>query len=226
VSLNSKDPQKSGLSQTAGAPVIRILGIDPGSRMTGFGVVDLVGRQLKPVAHGTLKIMSTSGRATLSLDARLLKIHRELTQVIEQYRPQVMAVERVFFAKNAVSALKLGQARGAIILCGAIQGLDVVEYSPTEIKAGVVGHGGADKSQVARMVGILTGMKDFATSDASDAVAIAICHAQNLASRGTARALFDQGGSRAQTSLPKSGRKRLSLAEAVGMVSPSRSKSK
>ena len=188
--------------------VTRILGVDPGSRLTGWGIIDLVGNQLKSVAHGTLKIARTHGKAQVDLDQRLLLIYQGLAEVIQTHRPQMMAVEKVFFAKNAVSALKLGQARGAIILTGAMAGLEIHEYSVSEVKAAVTGHGHADKEQVARMVGILTGSKDFATLDASDGMALAICHAQNLAARGSG--------------LPKkiatsSGRKRMSLAEACGV---------
>lgn len=159
---------------------MRILGVDPGSRLTGYGCVDWMGNQLRHVAHGTLRLSGTSGRQEIPLEQRLLLIYQGLSDVITQYKPQILSVEKVFFAKNAVSALKLGQARGAVILTGMIHGLEVVEYSPTEVKQSVVGHGQADKDQVAKMVQLLVGVHDFATSDASDGLALAICHAHSM----------------------------------------------
>jgi crossover junction endodeoxyribonuclease RuvC len=195
--------------------VFRILGIDPGSRLTGYGCVDLVGNQLQHVCHGTLKIASTSGKATVSLDDRLLLIHQGLSEVITQVRPHVMVVEKVFFAKNALSALKLGQARGAAILTGKIHGLEIAEYSPTEVKAAVSGYGQADKDQIARMVGILLGQKNFVTSDASDALALAICHAYRLVSQPVAAASQKPSLS---TQLSSGKKKRMSLAESLGVA--------
>jgi crossover junction endodeoxyribonuclease RuvC len=155
---------------------MRILGIDPGSRLLGYGCIDQVGHQIQHVTHGTLKLLSPS--RSNSLDERLLEIYKGLSQIIEEYRPQMMSIEKVFFAKNAVSALKLGQARGAAILTGKIHSLQIVEYSPTEVKQAVVGYGRADKDQVAKMIQLLVGAKQFETSDASDALALAICHVQ------------------------------------------------
>ena len=195
---------------------MRILGIDPGSRLTGFGCIDLIGNQLHHVAHGTIRLSNTSGKSVIPLEQRLLSIYQELSKVIQQYKPQVMAVEKVFFAKNAVSALKLGQARGAVILTGMIHGLKISEYSPSEVKQVVVGQGDADKDQVAKMVGLLTGRKDFATSDASDGLALAICHAYmsptvTRRSEGVAAALQSASGKRKK--------KRLTLAESLGLNS-------
>ena len=190
--------------------VARILGVDPGSRLTGYGVVDLVGNQLKHVAHGTLKLSSTSGRTTVPLEQRLLSIHQGLTEIILKFKPTVMSIERVFFAKNAVSALKLGQARGAAILCGAIHGLDIVEYSPTEVKSSLVGHGQADKDQVAKMVQLLIGQREFETSDASDGLALAICHAHLMSSNTSVPT--------ATTTLSSGRKKRMTLAESLGIT--------
>jgi len=161
---------------------LRILGIDPGSRLTGYGVIDVCGGKMRHVTHGTLRLSNTGGRVVIPLEDRLLRAHHGLSKIVELYSPDVVAVERVFFAKNAVSALKLGQARGAIILSAAIHGLSVVEYSPSEVKSYVVGHGQADKEQVARMVEFWLGKQNFATSDASDGLALAICHAQVVTS--------------------------------------------
>jgi crossover junction endodeoxyribonuclease RuvC len=198
--------------------VVRILGIDPGSRLTGYGIVDMVGNQLKHVTHGTLKLSNTGGRATIPLEERLLLIYQGLTQVIEEFKPHVMSVERVFFAKNAVSALKLGQARGAAILSGAIHGLDMVEYSPSEVKSIIVGHGQADKEQVAKMLQLLVGVQVFATSDASDGLALAVCHAQMIASKGS-RALTDASSlsNKVKGTQARKGRS-TSLAESLGVT--------
>jgi crossover junction endodeoxyribonuclease RuvC len=135
-------------------------------------------KRIRHVAHGTLRLANTGGKAVIPLERRLLSIYEGLTKIISEYQPSILSVERVFFAKNAVSALKLGQARGAVILSGAIHGLEIAEYSPSEVKSALVGHGQADKYQVAKMVEVLLGKQKFATSDASDGLALAICHAQ------------------------------------------------
>ena len=198
---------------------MRILGVDPDSRLTGYGLVDLAGPQLKHVAHGHLRLSNTGGKAVIPLEERLLLIYQGLSKVIEEYRPQVMVVERAFFAKNAASALKLGQARGVVVVTGAIHGLEMAEYSPSEIKAALTGHGQADKVQVARMVEILLGERQrFATSDASDALAIALCHAQTLGGRArtataTSTAAAWAGG--------RSRRSSNSLADALGITAES-----
>jgi crossover junction endodeoxyribonuclease RuvC len=114
----------------------------------------------------------------MSFEDRLLALYQGLSKVIAEFRPQVMAIEKVFFAKNAVSALKLGQARGAAILTGKIHSLSIAEYSPTQVKQVIAGYGRADKEQVAKMLEIILGRQQFATSDASDGLALAICHAQ------------------------------------------------
>jgi crossover junction endodeoxyribonuclease RuvC len=185
--------------------------VDPGSRLTGWGVVDLVGNQLKAVGHGALKASRTSGRQEVSLADRLLVIHDGLSRLIEQHRPAILVVERVFFAKNAASALSLGQARGVAVLTGAIHSLEVVEYSPSEVKQSLVGHGQAEKSQVAKMLQLLLGPQEFVTSDASDGLALAVCHAQTLGSRGAfgAQAVLGPKASRA------SGK---SMADALGIT--------
>src|SRR3989442_1736355 len=112
---------------------MRILGVDPGSRLTGFGVIDLIGNQMVHIASGTLRLSNTGGKAVIPLEERLLSIYEGLSKVIIEHRPKLMSIEKVFFAKNAVSALKLGQARGAAILTGRIHGLQIAEYSPTEV---------------------------------------------------------------------------------------------
>lgn len=191
---------------------IRVLGIDPGSRLTGYGIVDVVDGEIKHVAHGTFKLSSTSGKTTIPLEKRLLTLYQELTEVIETFRPQVMSLERVFFAKNALAALKLGQARGAAMLTGTIHGLDVVEYSATEAKAMVVGHGQASKEQVAKMLDLLFGKQDFTTSDASDGLALAVCHARALGSH------TEFNNNLQNTLTKKTSKKKMTLAEAMGIT--------
>jgi len=165
-----------------------ILGVDPGSRLTGYGVIQVPegARQVdvtsKVLAQGTLRLANTGGRAVIPLERRLLSIHQGLSQVVREFRPDVMVIEKVFFAKNPLSALKLGQARGAAIVSAAIHGLQVVEYSPSEVKLSIVGHGHADKGQVAQMLRRRLGDAEleFATEDASDGLALAVCHAERL----------------------------------------------
>jgi crossover junction endodeoxyribonuclease RuvC len=193
---------------------MRVLGVDPGSRLTGYGCVDLIGNQLRHVLHGTLRLANTSGKATVPLEERLFLIYEGLSKIITEIRPQIMVVEKVFFAKNAVSALKLGQARGAIVLTGRIHGLSIVEYSPNEVKQAICGQGHADKDQVAKMVQLLVGKQEFETSDASDGLALAICHAHAAKTIGTkgldyAKALQAASGRRS--------RKGNSLAESLGI---------
>ena len=202
---------------------MRILGVDPGSRLTGYGCLDLIGNQLRHVAHGTLRLSNTGGRAVIPLEERLHSIYLGLGEVIREHKPKILAVEKVFFAKNAVSALKLGQARGAVILTGMIHGLEIVEYSPTEVKQTVTGQGHADKDQVAKMVGMLTGRRDFATSDASDGLALAICHAYRSMIEGSRGSAYAQALSRASG---KRSKKTPSLAESLGITNapPSRRK--
>ncbi len=151
---------------------MRVMGIDPGSIKSGYGVVDMVGQQLMMIAFGVIKTPPKS-----LLPERLLTISDRLRALIEQYQPDVVAVEDVFFAQNATSALKLGQSRGAILLTAAQAGLDVAEYSPLEVKQAVVGYGRADKVQVQHMVKTLLGLQEIPRpDDAADALAIAICH--------------------------------------------------
>ncbi len=156
---------------------MRILGVDPGSRQTGFGCVDWQQRKLTYVSCGTLKLSSVHGKSVVPLEDRLVLLFDELSQVIADHRPQVMVIEKVFFANNVTSALKLGHARGVAMLVGKRQGLQLVEYSPTQVKSTVSGYGQADKQQVAKMVQLILGKREFSTFDASDGLALAICHA-------------------------------------------------
>ena len=148
-----------------------ILGIDPGSRITGFGIINVVGCRNEYVTSGCIRV------ADKSFPERLKKIFDNITEIIERYCPQEMAIEQVFMAKNAGSALKLGHARGAAIVAGVNQGLPVSEYSARQIKQSVVGSGAADKAQVQHMVKILLSLSDLPQEDAADALAAAMCHA-------------------------------------------------
>jgi len=156
---------------------IRTIGIDPGSRATGYGVVEGDGRRLLYVASG---VVSLPGR--LPLWERLGIIYGRLSAVIEEHRPHCMAVEEVFLAKNVKSALKLGQARGAAILAGVNAGLEIHEYSALQIKQAVVGYGRAAKEQVEDMVRFFFGLRGSINPNASDALAVALCHLNTGAS--------------------------------------------
>jgi len=157
---------------------VRILGIDPGSQRTGVGIVDVdAAGRLAHVFHGALAV---AGEASFPL--RLKRIFDELSDIIAAHRPTECAVERVFMARNADSALKLGQARGAAICAVVSQGIAVHEYAATEVKQAVVGSGRGDKNQVQHMVGVLLGLKGPLQADAADALAIAVAHAHTRAS--------------------------------------------
>ncbi len=149
----------------------RIIGIDPGSRVTGYGVIDSIGGKATYVASGALRL----GDGALA--PRLCLIHQSLQQLIDEHRPDVMAVERVFMHRNADSALKLGHARGVALCVGALLGLEVVEYTPQQIKQAVVGGGRAAKDQVQYMVKLLLNLRGRLQVDAADALGVALCHA-------------------------------------------------
>ncbi|MEH6550241.1 MAG: crossover junction endodeoxyribonuclease RuvC [Pseudomonadales bacterium] len=154
-----------------------ILGIDPGSVRTGYGIINAVGSKLEYVASGCIRLPKEE------LPERLKVIFQSLTEIIESYQPQMVSVEQVFMGNNASSALKLGQARGAAIVAAVNQGLPVSEYSARQIKQSVVGTGAADKSQVQHMVRLLLSLAGNPQEDAADALAAAMCHAhthQNL----------------------------------------------
>lgn len=150
--------------------MIRILGVDPGSRMTGYGLVDCDGCRSRYVASGRLQVAGDSLAKKLGL------IFRELSELMAEYRPQQFAIETVFMHRNAGSALKLGQARGAAICAAVMRELPVAEYAPREIKQSVVGKGGADKQQVQHMVRVLLNLSHAPQADAADALAVALCH--------------------------------------------------
>jgi crossover junction endodeoxyribonuclease RuvC len=148
----------------------RILGIDPGSRITGFGVVDFVGDCPTYVASGT--VSSPDGE----FPDRLRQIFTSVSEIVTEYRPDVVVIESVFMHKNAGSALKLGHARSAALCATFEHDVDVVEYAPREIKQAIVGTGAATKEQVQHMVVALLKLAAVPTEDASDALAAALCH--------------------------------------------------
>ncbi|MGX9726020.1 MAG: crossover junction endodeoxyribonuclease RuvC [Candidatus Electronema sp. VV] len=155
---------------------MRIIGIDPGSRITGYGIIDKLGPSLGFVACGTIR-----AEREKDFTRRLLVIFDGLSEVIERHRPEAAAVEDVFVAHNARSALKLGQARGAAVVALLRQGLPVHGYPPRLVKQAVTGYGHAEKEQVQHMIQVLLELSGPPSSDAADALAVAVCHAQRLA---------------------------------------------
>lgn len=150
-----------------------IMGIDPGLTSTGYGVIEKKGDQLRALGFGGI---ATSSREKLS--SRLAKIYDEVKALIEEYRPDLVVVEELFFNSNARSAMVVGEARGGVILAAAHCGVGVEEYTPLQVKQALVGHGRADKRQVSYMVRALLSLEGEVTSShASDALALAICHA-------------------------------------------------
>ncbi len=150
---------------------MRILGIDPGSHITGYGVVDGEKGRLVHICDGSI-VAGSKNPLTLRLAAIFNLIHK----VIGEFKPDAVVIEEIFYAKNARSAIMLGHARGVAMLCGAQHGLPIFEYSPMKIKQSVVGYGNATKEQVQKMVKALLKMSAIPKADASDALAAAICH--------------------------------------------------
>jgi crossover junction endodeoxyribonuclease RuvC len=176
-------------ARSAVAASVRILGLDPGSRRTGFGLIESRGSELIVIAHGCLNVASAAPMARLRL------IFEGLEQLMSQHAPVEVAVERVFVSRNVDSALKLGQARGAA-LCAIPQGIPVFEYAPRAIKLAVVGSGSAEKFQVAHMIRALLALSERPAADAADALAVAVCHAhaRTLAVLAAGRLPASQGG--------------------------------
>jgi crossover junction endodeoxyribonuclease RuvC len=153
---------------------MRILGIDPGSKATGYGFIEQQGNRLIHIDNGAIFTRSQD-----NFPLRLQLIYQQLRQLIEHYQPQAVAVEQVFMARNPASALKLGHARGVALLAGINAGLPVAEYSALQVKSAVVGYGRAAKSQVQQMTKTLLKLPEIAQEDAADALAVAICHAHS-----------------------------------------------
>lgn len=167
---------------------MRVLGIDPGLRNLGWGVIDVDGSRLKHVANGTCRSEGAS------LASRLLSLHQQLSAILIQFAPDIAAVEQTFVNKDGAATLKLGQARGIAMLVPAQAGLEVGEYAPNTVKKTVVGVGHADKAQVAHMVKVQLPGVELHSPDATDALAIAICHAHHANSRGSIAAALGKVG--------------------------------
>jgi crossover junction endodeoxyribonuclease RuvC len=156
-----------------------VLGIDPGTAATGYGIVERTGSKLRMVDYGCFETLSTD-----NLPHRLLLIHQAVSELIAEHQPALVGVERLFFNRNVQTAFAVGQARGAVLLAAAEAGVPVFEYGPHEVKMAVTGYGRADKAQVQRMVQVVLGMSVLPRpDDAADALAVAIClaHAQRPA---------------------------------------------
>ena len=151
--------------------MVRILGIDPGSVKTGYGIIESNGQQSRYVASGYIKLPADG------LPSKLGKIFSEITNVISEIQPEHMAVEQVFLSKNASSALKLGHARGAAITAGVNAGLEIYEYSARSVKQSTVGYGAASKEQIQHMILRLLNIRKVLQEDEADALAVALCHA-------------------------------------------------
>lgn len=171
VSVAGLQPADGGGAIPAG--VRRILGIDPGTVVTGYGIIDARGKRVAPVAFGAIR----PGRRG-EMPARLAMIHRQVEDLITHYSPDVLVVEEAFYGDNPKTAIKLGQARGVILVLGALNDLEIAEYSPRLIKQAVVGKGNATKEQVQYMVRRILGLPDLPDPpDAADALAVALCYA-------------------------------------------------
>ncbi len=152
-----------------------ILGIDPGFAITGYGVIHFEGNKFKIINHGA--IMTT---ATMPLPQRLNIIYNDLNQIINEYKPDVCAIEELFFNKNVKTALTVGHGRGVAVLCAAQAEIDIYEYTPLQVKQALVGYGRADKNQIQQMVKVILNLSEIPKpDDTADALAVAICHAHS-----------------------------------------------
>lgn len=163
---------------------MKIIGIDPGSIRTGFAVLEIEATpsRIKYIASGTIMLEQAT-----ALHSRLLALATDFGSLLEKYKPEILVIESLFFARNAQSALKLGHARGVLLMKAASENLEIVEYAPAEIKSAVTGSGRADKTQVAKMIKLLLKLPknfEFSTPDQSDALAIAMAHVQSVKIKG------------------------------------------
>ncbi|REK62928.1 MULTISPECIES: crossover junction endodeoxyribonuclease RuvC [Cohnella] len=155
---------------------MRVLGIDPGIAIMGFGFVDQIGHRLVPVQYGCIQT-----EANTPTEQRLVQIYEASCALLDKYEPQTIAVEKLFFNKNVTNAFSVGQARGVFLLAAAQRGIPVGEYTPMQVKQSVVGYGGAEKQQVQEMVKRLLKLSAVPKpDDVADALAVAICHAHSM----------------------------------------------
>lgn len=155
---------------------MKILGIDPGTQVAGYGVIETIGSKTHVIEYGSIK----AGK-NLDFPQRLKTIYCKIMDIISKHQPDQMAIEEVFYGKNIKAAIKIGEGRGIVFLCAAFANIPITEYAATVIKKAVVGNGNAHKEQVQEMVKIVLGMPEIqASKDASDALAIAICHSHNF----------------------------------------------
>jgi crossover junction endodeoxyribonuclease RuvC len=154
---------------------VRVLGIDPGIAIVGFGFIDKIGSKLVPVQYGSIQTEAHKDPAI-----RLKEVYDATTQLIDKYKPDSMAIEKLFFNRNVTTAFTVGQARGVMILAGVQAGLPIAEYTPLQVKQAVVGYGKAEKHQVQEMVKIFLKLSAVPKpDDVADALAVAICHAHS-----------------------------------------------
>lgn len=154
---------------------MKVLGIDPGNHITGYGVVEKRNSGIIHVVHGEIKMAKGT-----SLSSRLVKIYDDLLEVIDRLAPDVMAVEDIFYGKNVKSLIRQGEVRGITILAGSHRRIPIYEYTPLEVKKAVVGYGRAEKNQIQNMIKAILNLSELPPTDAADALAIAICHANFL----------------------------------------------
>lgn len=171
LKFDNRDNRTCQISKTH---PMRILGIDPGSQITGFGVIEQRKGKLHYIVSGCIRV------AKLSWPERLHQIYQGLFEVITEYAPHEIAIEKIFVHKNVSSALKLGQVRGVAMVVAALQGLQMAEYTPRQVKKTVVGYGAAEKKQVQHMIQSLLKLSGLPKEDAADALAVAMCHGQSL----------------------------------------------
>ncbi len=158
-----------------GVRVLRILGIDPGIAIVGFGFIDKQGHKLVPVQYGSIQTQAGTEDAL-----RLKQVYEATVQLIEKYKPDAVAIEKLFFNRNVTTALTVGQARGVLMLAAVQQGLPIAEYTPLQVKQAVVGYGKAEKKQVQEMVKMFLHLSAVPKpDDVADALAVAICHAHS-----------------------------------------------
>lgn len=158
-----------------GVEIMIIFGIDPGIAIVGYGVIEYKGNKFRVIDYGSIQTSSE-----YSFPVRLKRVYDEICRLLEKYNPDVLAIEELFFNKNAKTAIAIGQARGVLILAAINKGMEVYEYTPLQVKQGVVGYGRADKRQIQEMVKILLNLDEIPKpDDVADALAVAICHAHS-----------------------------------------------